>query len=224
MVASSETEKGPQPTEPATSNNEENLAIRAVAFPDDNEIHEDKRVGGLRPKGPEMKREMTQEDRELAAAGYEHIEEQKAKKGQAKSELDTVDIQEHHLSFEELRNAHHTSFDTKDPAQSPGLTSEDAKARLARDGQNILTPPKKKSALRKVRSVTLVLLVSNQEYMQYFDCLNTMFNILLIIAGILEYVLLGIQFKVSFAVKCSIFPDLDLLIRQTYKTLTSVEY
>src|ERR1700736_2333412 len=32
---------------------------------------------------------------------------------------------------------------------------------------------------------------------QYFDCLNTMFNILLIIAGILEYVLLGIAFKVS---------------------------
>ena len=32
---------------------------------------------------------------------------------------------------------------------------------------------------------------------QYFDCLMTMFNILLIIAGILEYVLLGIDFKVS---------------------------
>lgn len=32
---------------------------------------------------------------------------------------------------------------------------------------------------------------------QYFDCLMTMFNILLIVAGILEYVLLGIDFKVS---------------------------
>lgn len=32
---------------------------------------------------------------------------------------------------------------------------------------------------------------------QYFDCLMTMFNILLIFAGILEYVLLGIDFKVS---------------------------
>ncbi|KIM87383.1 hypothetical protein PILCRDRAFT_772356 [Piloderma croceum F 1598] len=128
-----------------------------------------------------MKRELTQEDRKLAAAGYEHLEEQKAKKGQTKAEIDNVDIQEHHLSFEELKQAHNASFDTKDPAQSPGLTSEDAKARLARDGQNILTPPKKKSALRK-----------------YFDCLNTMFNILLIIAGILEYVLLGIDFKANF--------------------------
>lgn len=32
---------------------------------------------------------------------------------------------------------------------------------------------------------------------QYFDCLMTMFNILLIFAGILEYVLLGIDFKVG---------------------------
>jgi sodium/potassium-transporting ATPase subunit alpha len=163
MVTTSETEKGTQPilAEP----NDENIATRAVAFPDDNAVNEDKRVGGLRPKGPEMKRELTQEDRELAAAGYEHLEEQKAKKGQTKADIDNVDIQEHRLSFEELRQAHNTSFDTKDPAQSPGLTSEDAKARLARDGQNVLTPPKKKSALRKVslRLVKLILPVFNQE-------------------------------------------------------------
>lgn len=158
MSTDADTEKGPQPpVEAPTSNDEENLAIRAVAFPDDNEVHEDKRVGGLRPKGPEMKREMTQEDRELAAAGYEHLEENKAKKGEGKAELDNVDITEHRLSFDDLRIAHNTSFDTKDPAQSPGLTVEDAKARLARDGRNVLTPPKKKSALRKVRLVTLCL-------------------------------------------------------------------
>ena len=34
---------------------------------------------------------------------------------------------------------------------------------------------------------------------QYLDCLLTMFNILLIIAGILEYVLLGIDFKASLS-------------------------
>lgn len=138
------TEKLPQPVEP-TSNEEETQAIRAVAFPDDSDIHEDRRV---RPKGAEMKREMTQEDRDLAAAGYEHLEEKKAKE---KAEFDSVDIQEHRLTFEGLERAHNTVFDTKDPAQSAGLTSEDAKARLARDGQNIITPPKKKSALRKVR-------------------------------------------------------------------------
>jgi len=160
MVTTSETEKGIQPTEP---NDEENITTRAVAFPVDDAINEDKRIGGLRPKGPEMKRELTHEDRELAAAGYEHLEEQKAKKGQTKAEIDNVDIKEHCLSFEELRQAHNTFFDTKDPAQSPGLTSDDAKARLARDGQNILTPPKKKSALRKVSPVRLGLPVSNPE-------------------------------------------------------------
>lgn len=33
--------------------------------------------------------------------------------------------------------------------------------------------------------------------LQYFDCLRTMFNILLIVAGILEYIILGIDFKVD---------------------------
>jgi sodium/potassium-transporting ATPase subunit alpha len=174
MDADNISEKLAQPM--ANSNEEENLAIRAVAFPDTNEVHEDRRIGGMRPKGTEMKREMTQEDRDLAAAGYEHLEEKKAK--EKKSEFDGVDIQEHRLTFQGLRDAHNTTFDTKDPGQSAGLTSEDAKARLARDGQNIITPPKKKSALRK-----------------YFDCLNTMFNILLIVAGVLEYILIAIPPK-----------------------------
>ena len=34
---------------------------------------------------------------------------------------------------------------------------------------------------------------------KYYDCLMSMFNILLIIAGILEYILLGVNFKVSSA-------------------------
>jgi sodium/potassium-transporting ATPase subunit alpha len=133
-----ETEKG---VEQLTPNDGENITGRTVAFPAESEVHEDKRI---RPKGPEMKRELTKEERDLAAAGYEHLEEKKV-------EINNVDIQEHRLSFKGIGDAHKTSFDTKDPAQSAGLTSEDAKARLARDGQNILTPPKKKSALRKVR-------------------------------------------------------------------------
>jgi sodium/potassium-transporting ATPase subunit alpha len=137
-----ETEKDAQPL---TTNDEDNTA-RTVAFPDNNGVQEENRSKRL---GPEIKRELTQEDRELAAAGYEHLEENKAKK--ENSDINNVDIQEHRLSFKELGIAHNTSFDTKDPAQSAGLTSEDAKARLAHDGPNILTPPKKKSALRKVR-------------------------------------------------------------------------
>ncbi|KAI0093821.1 aminophospholipid-transporting P-type ATPase [Irpex rosettiformis] len=164
----------------------EAAGTRTVAFnpQEPGEIYEEKvHHGHLRPRGVEMKREMTKEDKELAAAGYEHLEEQKTKvKADGSDGLDKVDIIEHTFGFDALRKELDTQIDTKDPSCSFGITAEEATTRLARDGPNVLTPPKKKSALRK-----------------YFDCLVTMFNILLIIAGILEYVLLGIDFKDSFA-------------------------
>ena len=120
---------------------------RAVAFGDDDE---EKKAGHSRPKGVAMNRTMTQEDRELAAAGYEHLEEKKTKEEKDKSEFEHVDIYEHELPFDELAKLHNTNFDPKDPAQSAGLTDTEASARSARDGKNILTPPRKKSALRKV--------------------------------------------------------------------------
>ncbi|RDX52903.1 aminophospholipid-transporting P-type ATPase [Lentinus brumalis] len=158
------------------------VAARAVAFDNDGGDIQQKAPHGMRPKGVEMKREMTKEDKELADAGYEHLKHQNntgQKEGDAK--LDGVDIHEHGLGFQELQTELDTTFDAKDPSISPGLSSEEAKARLSRNGPNILTPPKKKSALRK-----------------YYDCLMSMFNILLIIAGILEYILLGVDFKDNF--------------------------
>lgn len=134
----------------------EAAGTRVVAFDqqhDQGDVHEEKtHHGHLRPRGVEMKREMTKEDMELAAAGYEHLQEGKVKgkKGDA-PELDNVDINEHRLGFDQLIKTLDTNIDTKDPGVSFGLTAEEAKARLARDGPNILTPPKKKSALRKVR-------------------------------------------------------------------------
>ncbi|KAI0657213.1 aminophospholipid-transporting P-type ATPase [Cubamyces menziesii] len=129
-----------------------------------------------------MKRELTKEDKELAEAGYEHLARQKtAGQQEGDSKLDGVDIHEHKLAFTELEGELDTSFDPKDPGLSTGLSTDEAKARLSRYGPNILTPPKKKSALRK-----------------YWDCLMTMFNILLIIAGILEYILLGVDYKDNF--------------------------
>jgi sodium/potassium-transporting ATPase subunit alpha len=126
------------------------LPPRAVVFPDEREeILEEKLAGGSRPKGVDLKREMTREEKELAAAGYEHIEEGKAKKSQ-KAGLEHVDIQEHRLPFADLQKAHDTSFDTKDAGKSHGLSSQEAAKRLERDGQNVLTPTKKASALRKV--------------------------------------------------------------------------
>ncbi|KAJ7491121.1 aminophospholipid-transporting P-type ATPase [Mycena latifolia] len=120
---------------------------------------------------------LTQDDKDLAAAGYGHLEEKKAGVEQA-----NVDIQEHRVPLANLGETMGTSIDTKDPGGSHGLTAAEAAARLQRDGPNILTPPKKRSPLR-----------------QYIDRLMTMFNILLIFAGILEYVLLGIDFRNNFA-------------------------
>ncbi|KAI0035024.1 aminophospholipid-transporting P-type ATPase [Vararia minispora EC-137] len=126
---------------------------------------------------------MTQEEVQLAEAGYEHLQQEKAAKVKEDGAVDKdIDIVEHKLSLTELAVVLKTSFEAKHPGSSYGLTVEDAAARLKADGPNMLTPPKKKSALQK-----------------YIDCLLTMFNIILIIAGILEYILLGIDFKNNFA-------------------------
>jgi sodium/potassium-transporting ATPase subunit alpha len=103
---------------PPANAEEENIAQRAVAFPD-NDIHEERR--GTRPKGIEMKRELTQEDKELAEAIH------KGKKGE--KDFDSVDITEHKLAFGPLSEALKTSFDTKVPGQSHGLSTSEAKAR-----------------------------------------------------------------------------------------------
>jgi len=117
---------------------------RAVAFPEDSRIREEK----IRPKGVEMKRTMTQEEKDLAAAGYEHLHPS-AK--DPKLEETNVDIYEHKLTFEGLVDALKTNVDFKDPAHSFGLSTDEAKTKLHDDGPNVLTPPKKKSALRKVK-------------------------------------------------------------------------
>ena len=117
-------------------------APRAVVLPEDT-IREEKVVRGV-----EMThRSITKEDKELAAAGYVHLGTPKDQKTEKEAH---VDIHEHNLSFDGLRDELKTNFDLKDPGHSFGLTSDEAKDRLARDGPNMLTPPKKKSALRKV--------------------------------------------------------------------------
>jgi hypothetical protein len=201
----SDPEKGIE-HEPSTephAGGEENAPHRAIAFPDDDLIQEERHAPALastRPKGVEMKRELTKEDKELAAAGYHDIEEKKKKDGK---DFDNVDITEHKLEFAPLAEALKTSFDPKTPGASHGLTDAEAKARLAKDGRNILTPPKKKSALRK-----------------YFDCLNTMFNILLIVAGVLEYILLGIDYKVSNFMYLLLYIDQTPIIEQFSKYIS----
>ncbi|KAJ7042076.1 aminophospholipid-transporting P-type ATPase [Mycena alexandri] len=160
--------------EDAQPNEEENVAARAVAFHQEHEIEEKPRPKGKRV---ELKHTLTQDDKELAAAGYGHLGAKKAP-----GEETHVDIQEHRLPLSSLGETMITSINTKDPGASQGLTVAEAAARLQRDGPNVLTPPKKRSPLR-----------------QYIDRLLTMFNILLMVAGVLEYALLGINFHENFA-------------------------
>ncbi|KAK9768328.1 hypothetical protein K7432_001126 [Basidiobolus ranarum] len=88
----------------------------------------------------------------------------------------SVDITEHLMSVEEVCQKYQTSVNITKPGDSQGFTSEQAAKGLLEHGPNILTPPKKKSPL-----------------FLYFECLAGLFNVLLVIAGILQYVLLAID-------------------------------
>jgi sodium/potassium-transporting ATPase subunit alpha len=95
-----------------------------------------------------MRRQLTQEEARLAAAGYEHLTKEKT--GPENVKFGDVDITEHSLPIHEVEGLLNTSFNWTDPAQSRGLSAVEAEARLQRDGPNALTPPKKKSALQMV--------------------------------------------------------------------------
>ncbi|TPX31362.1 hypothetical protein SmJEL517_g05314 [Synchytrium microbalum] len=86
-----------------------------------------------------------------------------------------LDIEEHMLTFDQLKERHHTSFDPIKPTISQGLTSEVAAQRLEQYGPNVLTPPKK-----------------THWFIKFMEHLLSLFNALLIVSGILTYVLYGI--------------------------------
>ena len=128
-----------QPASSPANIDEENVTQRAVAFPDD-DVHR-----GTRQKGIELKRELTQEDKELAEA----IHPEKGKKGE--KDFDSVDIIEHKLAFGPLSETLKTSFDTKEPGQSHGLTTSEAKARYSLNLSFYFTGPKPFSKAPKRR-------------------------------------------------------------------------
>ena len=139
---SSDPEKSPKVN---TDKDIEAVTVRAIAFPEDGSHPRDEKH---RQTGVEMRRQLTQEETRLAAAGYDHITQEKASPENVK--FGDVDITEHSLSVDELEIFLQTSFNWTDPAQSRGLSAAESEARLQRDGPNALTPPKKKSALQKV--------------------------------------------------------------------------
>ncbi|KAF9980795.1 hypothetical protein BGZ75_007968 [Mortierella antarctica] len=88
----------------------------------------------------------------------------------------TLDITEHLFPIEEIAARHGTGIDTAKAGSSKGLDSDVAAQRLIENGPNILSPPKQISP-----------------FMKFFHCLTSLFNLLLILAGILNYILLAVN-------------------------------
>jgi sodium/potassium-transporting ATPase subunit alpha len=97
------------------------------------------------------------------------------------AEKRNVDIDEHLLTDEEVAERYKTKINQNKPGDSTGLTAAQAEQLLQEHGPNILTPPKKR-----------------HPFLKYLDCLRSLFNLLLILAGILEYILLGVDYKDNF--------------------------
>ncbi|KAJ3342831.1 hypothetical protein HDU93_000961 [Gonapodya sp. JEL0774] len=111
-----------------------------------------------------------------------------------------LDITEHLLTLEQLQQKYETQFIPSKPANSPvslwqwfswrqfvptvlvfsvgtkGLSPEAAAKRLAENGPNMLTPPPKRPS-----------------WLQFFDKLRGLFNLIMLFAGIVTYVLYGID-------------------------------
>jgi sodium/potassium-transporting ATPase subunit alpha len=92
-----------------------------------------------------------------------------------------VDLDEHLMTHEEVAERYKTKINMDKPDDSLGLTGEQAAQLLEQHGLNILTPPSRR-----------------HPFLKYLDCLTSLFNLLLIFAGILEYILLGINFHDNF--------------------------
>ncbi|KAF9365377.1 hypothetical protein BGX34_010199 [Mortierella sp. NVP85] len=103
------------------------------------------------------------------------------KKGKGKDDKTkqkNLDITEHLFPIEEIAARHGVSIDVQKAASSKGLDSSVAAQRLAENGPNILSPPKQISP-----------------FMKFIHCLTSLFNLLLILAGVLNYVLLIVNPK-----------------------------
>lgn len=96
-------------------------------------------------------------------------------------EKKNVNIDEHLLPHQDVAERYKTKINMDKPEDSFGLTSEQVEQLQQEHGRNVLTPPKKRHPILK-----------------YLDCLTSLFNLLLILAGVLEYILLGINFKDNF--------------------------
>lgn len=107
--------------------------------------------------------------------------DRKKREREEKENLKHVDVSEHLMAAQDVAERYKTSINTAKPGESHGLTAQQAADLLVAHGPNNLTPPSKRHWILK-----------------YWDCLSSLFNLLLILAGFLEYILLGIDFKDNF--------------------------
>jgi sodium/potassium-transporting ATPase subunit alpha len=108
-------------------------------------------------------------------------EKEKDRREREKEEERNVNITEHLMTHQEVADKYKTKIDLARPGESQGLSAADVEQRLVEHGLNVLTPPSKR-----------------HPFLKFLDCLSSLFNLLLIVAGILEYILLGIDFKDNF--------------------------
>ncbi|KAI8980239.1 hypothetical protein BDB01DRAFT_907035 [Pilobolus umbonatus] len=92
-----------------------------------------------------------------------------------------VDITEHLMTSAEVASMYNADICLKKASESKGLTSQQAMNIIAERGLNILTPPKKRHPI-----------------LRFIDSLVQLFNLLLLLAGILNYILLAIDFEANF--------------------------
>ncbi|TPX30672.1 hypothetical protein SmJEL517_g05824 [Synchytrium microbalum] len=87
-----------------------------------------------------------------------------------------VDITEHLMPIDEVLATYKTAVNSSHPVESPGLSNDEAKARLLRDGPNMLSPPKKRNVI-----------------LRFLDILLGLFNLMLLLSGAAAYILYGID-------------------------------
>eukprot|EP00002_Diphylleia_rotans_P039720 TRINITY_DN927_c0_g3_i2.p1 TRINITY_DN927_c0_g3~~TRINITY_DN927_c0_g3_i2.p1 ORF type:complete len:849 (+),score=173.72 TRINITY_DN927_c0_g3_i2:64-2610(+) len=93
-----------------------------------------------------------------------------------KAELKSVEIDEHVMDLQEVLKRYDVKINTKEPIKSHGLEEEEIPERIRKYGANILTPPKRKTAL--------------QMFLEEFE---NFFALLLILAGVLTFVTYGLD-------------------------------
>ncbi|KAJ3298821.1 hypothetical protein HDU79_005193, partial [Rhizoclosmatium sp. JEL0117] len=92
-----------------------------------------------------------------------------------------LSVTEHLLSIAEVAAKYSVSVNEAKPQDSQGLTAAEAAKRLAENGPNMLTPPKKRHWI-----------------LRFLDILMGLFNVMLLVSGIFCYILLGINYSANY--------------------------